>query len=132
MREHLRAALARRKDAKDLMQQHLETLASPDSAGRLRRASRRHCHHLHLQGKTRTLEHRLLLARREIPADGGVVLGATDRYAGEATERPIHYQDVIATLYHQLGIDSATTLTDPTGRPQFLVDTNYKPLPEVI
>ncbi|NCF91388.1 MAG: DUF1501 domain-containing protein [Verrucomicrobiaceae bacterium] len=52
---------------------------------------------------------------------GGVVLGATDRYAGEATERPIHYQDVIATLYHQLGIDSATTLTDPTGRPQFLV-----------
>lgn len=54
---------------------------------------------------------------------GGVFLGATDRHAAEAVERPVHYQDVIATLYHHLGIDPRTArLTDPTGRPQALVD----------
>ncbi len=53
----------------------------------------------------------------------GQVIGATDRVAGECIERPVHFQDVIATLYHNLGIDAGTTtITDPTGRPQFLVD----------
>ena len=52
----------------------------------------------------------------------GQVIGSTDRYAGEATSRPVHYQDVFATLYHNLGIDPhATTITDTTGRPQHLV-----------
>lgn len=62
---------------------------------------------------------------------GGAVLGATDRYAGEATDRPIHYQDVIATLYHQLGIDLGTTLTDTSGRPQFLVGEG-RPIAELV
>ena len=62
---------------------------------------------------------------------GGAVLGATDRYAGEAIDRPIHYQDVIATLYHQLGIDPTATLTDTTGRPQFLVDQG-QPIAELV
>ena len=53
----------------------------------------------------------------------GQVIGSTDRYAGEATSRPVHYQDVIATLYHNMGIDPrAVTINDPTGRPQYLVD----------
>lgn len=63
---------------------------------------------------------------------GGAVLGATDRYAGEATERPIHYQDVIATLYHQLGLDpTAAMLQDPTGRPHYLVDEG-RPIAELV
>lgn len=54
---------------------------------------------------------------------GGQVIGATDRTAGHAVSRPVHYQDVFATLYRNLGIDAlATTLTDPTGRPQYLLD----------
>jgi hypothetical protein len=53
----------------------------------------------------------------------GQVLGETDRYAGAAISRPIHYQDVFATLYHNLGINArATTIVDPTGRPQYLLD----------
>ena len=36
----------------------------------------------------------------------GQVIGSTDRYAGEAASRPVHYQDVIATLYHTIGIDA--------------------------
>ncbi|MFT4687894.1 MAG: DUF1501 domain-containing protein [Verrucomicrobiia bacterium] len=54
---------------------------------------------------------------------GGQVIGSTDKYASEATSSPVHYQDVIATLYQHLGIDARNvTLTDTTGRPQYLVD----------
>lgn len=53
----------------------------------------------------------------------GQALGETDRYAAAAVSRPVHYQDVMATLYHNLGINSrATTIADPTGRPQYLLD----------
>lgn len=53
----------------------------------------------------------------------GQVIGATDRYARQAIARPVHYQDVFATLYHHLGINATqTTLADPTGRPQYLLD----------
>ena len=53
----------------------------------------------------------------------GQVIGSTDRYAGEATSRPVHYQDVVATLYHNMGIDArAVTVPDAAGRPQYLVE----------
>jgi hypothetical protein len=40
-------------------------------------------------------------------------------------------QEIIATLYHNLGVDvSSTTLADPSGRPQFLVD--HGPIQELI
>ncbi len=55
-------------------------------------------------------------------AGGGVVLGATDRVAGEVTSRPIAYADVVATLYHRLGIDPQTVIHDRTGRPHVLMD----------
>ena len=53
---------------------------------------------------------------------GGLVLGQTDRDAGEATDRPVHYADVISTLYHQLGIDPQRMIHDRTGRPHVLMD----------
>jgi len=63
----------------------------------------------------------------------GQVIGTTDRLGGEADERPVHFQEIFATLYHNMGIDiNRTTLPDLTGRPQFLVDTTYQALPEVI
>jgi uncharacterized protein (DUF1501 family) len=62
----------------------------------------------------------------------GQVIGATDKHAAEATNRPVHYQDVIATLYQHVGIDArGTTLTDTTGRPQYLVDIG-QPIREVL
>ncbi|MSU20924.1 MAG: DUF1501 domain-containing protein [Pedosphaera sp.] len=62
----------------------------------------------------------------------GQVIGSTDHYAGEATSRPVHYQDVIATLYHNIGLDAlATSVTDTTGRPQFLVSMG-QPIKELI
>jgi hypothetical protein len=61
----------------------------------------------------------------------GQVIGATNRLGEFAKERPVHVQEIFATLYHLLGIDtSRTTLTDPTGRPQYLVERN--PIREVL
>ena len=53
----------------------------------------------------------------------GQVIGATDRKGEQAQDRPVHLQQVFATIYHQLGIDvERTQLTDPNGRPQYLLD----------
>lgn len=63
----------------------------------------------------------------------GQVIGATDRLGGEATERPVHFGEVFATLYQRLGIDTnKVTLDDLSGRPQFLIDNNYQPIRELI
>ena len=62
----------------------------------------------------------------------GQVIGATDRLGGEPTERPVHFGEVFATLYHQLGIDTnQVTLPDLAGRPQYLVD-GWQPMPELV
>ena len=38
----------------------------------------------------------------------GQVLGATNRYGEYSVDRPIHYQNVLATCYHHLGIFPGT------------------------
>ena len=63
----------------------------------------------------------------------GQVIGATDRLGGEAAERPVHFQEVFATLYNNLGINpGTTTVSDLAGRPHFLVDGQFQPMKEVI
>ena len=53
----------------------------------------------------------------------GQVIGSTNRLGEFAKERPVHMQEIFSTLYHNVGLDpGSTTLDDPTGRPQFLVD----------
>ena len=62
----------------------------------------------------------------------GQVIGATDRLGGEAVERPVYFGEVFATLYQRLGIDvNKATVTDFSGRPQFLVD-GYQPMRELV
>ena len=63
----------------------------------------------------------------------GQVIGSTDRLGGEAKDRPVQFGEVFATLYHNLGIDvNTTTVTDLSGRPQFLVDKGLQPMRELI
>lgn len=63
----------------------------------------------------------------------GQVIGATDRLGGEPVERPVQFGEVFATLYHNLGIDvSKTTITDLTGRPQYLVENGCQPMKELV
>ena len=62
----------------------------------------------------------------------GQVIGATNRLGEYATDRPIHFGDVHATLYHNLGIDPHRTwINDLDGRPQHLLDPKYKPIREL-
>ncbi len=62
----------------------------------------------------------------------GQVIGATNKLGEFPTERPVHFQEVFATLYHNLGIDVSTaTLPDRGGRPTYLIDPIYEPLPEL-
>lgn len=53
----------------------------------------------------------------------GQAIGATNRLGEQPHERPVHLQNIFHTVYHQLGIDTnTTTLIDPNGRPQYLVE----------
>ncbi|MCA9095614.1 MAG: DUF1501 domain-containing protein [Planctomycetaceae bacterium] len=53
----------------------------------------------------------------------GQIIGATNRLGEYATERPVDMQEIVSTIYYNLGIDpGATTIQDPTGRPQFLTE----------
>ncbi len=62
----------------------------------------------------------------------GQVIGATDRLGGEIADRPVHFGEVFATLYHQLGINpNVTTLPDLSGRPHYLVD-GWQPMRELL
>jgi hypothetical protein len=54
----------------------------------------------------------------------GQVIGATNRLGEYASQRPVTFNEVFATLYHCLGIDpQTTTVLDPTGRPTHLVES---------
>lgn len=62
----------------------------------------------------------------------GQVIGTTDRLGGEPTSRPVHFGEVLATLYQRLGLDAnKTTVRDLAGRPQYLVD-GHKPMGELV
>ncbi len=58
-------------------------------------------------------------------AGGGVargrVVGKTDKIGGTVVDRPISPKDVLATVYHLLGYDLETHLTDKLSRPVSLV-----------
>ena len=61
----------------------------------------------------------------------GQVIGSTNRFGEEPDERPVHYKDVFATLYQNLGIDIRNTrVTDELDRPHYLLDGS-EPLPEL-
>lgn len=63
----------------------------------------------------------------------GQVIGATNRLGEYPSERPIQFQEVFATLYHNIGIDvRAATIEDLNGRPQYLVEAGIEPIAELI
>lgn len=62
----------------------------------------------------------------------GQVIGATDPTGGYATERPIQVQEVVGTIYHNLGLPlDQPLLEDRTGRPQYLLDVR-EPIRELV
>jgi hypothetical protein len=47
----------------------------------------------------------------------GQAIGATDRNGAYVSAQPIHYHDVLATVYHHLGIDPHGFVNDVSNRP---------------
>src|SRR5262245_23484556 len=61
----------------------------------------------------------------------GQVIGATNRLGEFATSRPVTFNEIVATIYRNLGLDPMTNfVNDPTGRPQHL--TEQSPMRELV
>ncbi len=56
----------------------------------------------------------------------GQVIGETDARGDRAKGNPYTPQNVLATLYHHLGIDPSRTFPDFNGRPQYVLDQREK------
>jgi hypothetical protein len=80
-------------------------------------------------------DHWLQLAMGFLAGGGmrlGQAIGTSSENAERVAERPVHLQEVFATLYYNLGIDvSKPLLVDPNGRPQYLVGHN-EPIRELV
>ena len=70
-----------------------------------------------------------LLAGGNMPV--GQVIGSTDKIAGEAQNRPVHYQDIMATLYHNMGIDPHRFIRRPGGPTVPILPGSARPVPEL-
>jgi uncharacterized protein (DUF1501 family) len=53
-------------------------------------------------------------------AAAGAVVGASDRSAAYPVTHPCHPADLVATVYHLLGVPADTALHDQAGRPHHL------------
>jgi uncharacterized protein (DUF1501 family) len=53
---------------------------------------------------------------------GGRVVGRSDEIGAYPAERPVEPSEVVATIYHSLGLNLEATLPGPQGRPFPLVD----------
>lgn len=71
-----------------------------------------------------------LLAGGGMP--GGLVIGSTDGLADSAKERPIPYQDVLATLYQNLGIDPHEMVRDINDRPTAILPGTARSIRELV
>ncbi|MBM4070019.1 MAG: DUF1501 domain-containing protein [Planctomycetes bacterium] len=73
----------------------------------------------------------LLFSGGGIPS--GQVIGGTDRLGGDVIDRRVGVCDFLATLYRHLGIDAdSRAVTDPLGRPVFLLPQPGQAIPELI
>lgn len=61
----------------------------------------------------------------------GQMIGQTDRRAEQPLTRIYTPQNILATLYHVLGIDPETTIPDRGGRPAYLLDRR-EPVAELV
>lgn len=64
--------------------------------------------------------------------DVGQVVGSTDKTAAYAKDRPIHYRDVLATVYHRLGMDPHAFVRDVEDRPVRIMAEDAHPIREII
>ncbi|MCG3195654.1 MAG: hypothetical protein GHCLOJNM_00121 [bacterium] len=64
--------------------------------------------------------------------EGGRVIGKTDEIGAYPSERPVTAAELVATVYHTLGVDLETELPSPGTRPVPVVDFGVKPVKELL
>lgn len=52
----------------------------------------------------------------------GQVIGSSDSIGASPADKPYRPENVLATVYHHLGIDPAMTFSDNSGRPRYLLE----------
>jgi hypothetical protein len=62
----------------------------------------------------------------------GQVIGTTDKLGGSATSRAVHYLDVLATIYQNLGIEPHTFIRDKADRPVNILPPTTAPIPDLV
>ena len=62
---------------------------------------------------------------------GGRIVGKSDEIGAYPVERPVAPNEVVATIYHSLGLDLETHLPGPNARPFPLVDFGTEPIREL-
>jgi hypothetical protein len=62
---------------------------------------------------------------------GGRVIGKTDKNCWAVTERPVHVEELLASVYRKLGIDPGKVYPTPIGRPVRIVDEPFEPVKEL-
>jgi uncharacterized protein (DUF1501 family) len=62
---------------------------------------------------------------------GGRVVGKSDPVGGFPAERPVKPSDVVATIFHSLGLNHQAILPGPAERPFPLVDFGANPIREL-
>jgi hypothetical protein len=70
-----------------------------------------------------------LMAGGGMPA--GQVVGGSDRFGAYASVRAVHYRDILATVYHNLGIDPHAAIRDQLDRPVHILPEEARPVAEL-
>jgi uncharacterized protein (DUF1501 family) len=63
---------------------------------------------------------------------GGRIIGQTDKNCFAVTERPVHVEELLATVYMKLGIDFSKIYSTPIGRPVRIIDEPFEPVKELL
>ena len=61
----------------------------------------------------------------------GLAVGSTTSKGERPKDRPVRPEDMLATLYHVLGIDTTRTFTDRSGRPHPILNGG-EPIAELV
>ena len=62
----------------------------------------------------------------------GQVIGATDKLGALAVSRPVHFRDILATIYHNLGIDPYGFIRDKSDRPVNILPPTTEVIQELV
>jgi hypothetical protein len=62
---------------------------------------------------------------------GGQVIGSSDRIGAEPKDRPVTPAEIVATIYHALGLPLSTELGGCEGGPVRLVEPGVEPVREL-